>query len=500
MKSITEYLDATAAKFPDKTAFADDHSQLTFCELRNSARSIATAISRQGLFKKPILIMLARGPKCVASFLGAAYSGNFYTPLDTNMPPERVQKIIDELSPAVIITESHHNDLLGALHYDAVVCYYEDLLHESPDDALLADVERRQIDTDLLYVMFTSGSTGNPKGVCICHRSIIDYIEQLVTVYPLNESTIWGNQSELYFDKTIKELYASIKLGFTVIFIPKQAFSFPVKLIEYLNEKQINTIDWVPSLYNFVAVRRVLVKLQPRCLRVIAFSGEVMHNKILNAWRAYVPDAVYINVYGPTEITGTCSYYVVDREFADDEPLPIGKHYLNTDILLLNENNAVASPGEIGEICVRGTSLACGYYNNFAKTAEAFVQNPLNAAYPELIYRTGDLARYNERGELLYAGRNDFQIKHMGYRIELGEIETAAGSISGVDICACVYDNEKQRIVLFYCGTAQSKSLADALKTKLQSYMVPGVVTKLETMPLNANGKTDRQKLKELMG
>jgi acyl-coenzyme A synthetase/AMP-(fatty) acid ligase len=201
---------------------------------------------------------------------------------------------------------------------------------------------------------------------------------------------------------------------------------------------------------------------------------------------------------GPTECTGTYVYYKVDREFADDEPLPIGGNYPNVQALLLNEQDEECQPSEIGELCVRGSKVSCGYYNDPERTAQVFVQNPLNRHYPEIIYRTGDQGYVNERGEIMFAGRKDFQIKHAGHRIELGEIETAAGSVDGVELCACVYDNNVKQIVLFYVGQAESALVKDTLKQKLQPYMIPGRIEKITAMPRTPSGKISRQELKSV--
>lgn len=225
-----------------------------------------------------------------------------------------------------------------------------------------------------------------------------------------------------------------------------------------------------------------------------------MPMKQLNYWRRFVPEALYVNMYGPTE-TYVCTYYNVKREFEDDEALPIGRPCGNVDILVLDQENKPVFPGsgKEGELCVRGCTLASGYYNNPEKTAERFVQNPLNPWYPEIIYRTGDLVSYDAEGELLYHDRLDFQIKRMGYRIELGEIEAASGKIPDIEDCACIYDAGKQMILFCYTGRRMDrKELFKQLSLKIPKYMMPNRYIYLEQMPRNANGKIDRKRLKEL--
>jgi len=268
-----------------------------------------------------------------------------------------------------------------------------------------------------------------------------------------------------------------------------------------LKENKINTIFWVPSALMVVSKLKAFrnVDLTDTLKRVL-FCGEVMPNKQLNIWRKFLPDALYANLYGPTEITDACTYYIVDREFADDESLPIGIPMKNTEIMVLDdENRLVTEPGVVGELCVRGTGVATGYYKNPEKTAQAFVQNPLNDAYEEKIYRTGDLVEYNEYHELIYLSRKDFQIKHMGHRIELGEIETAVSSLPDVTMNCCLYDEKHSKIVLFLDKNMTKDEVNSALANMVPEYMLPGKVIFMEVMPLNANGKIDRVALKEFL-
>lgn len=197
-----------------------------------------------------------------------------------------------------------------------------------------------------------------------------------------------------------------------------------------------------------------------------------------------------------------CTYYIVDREFEDDESLPIGVPCRNSDIIVLDENDICITrdnPRITGELCVRGSSLAVGYWNNWDKTSESFVQNPLQSYYPEIIYRTGDLVFFNSFGEIEFAGRKDFQIKHMGYRIELGEIETAAlGMDEVVNVCV-LYDEKEKQIVLFYEGNTDDKKLRQYLGTVIPKYMLPKLYKKIHTFPYNDNGKIDRKRLSEII-
>ena len=420
--NVTYWLDETAARFPDKTAYADENKEITFSELRAQARAIASELTQRGLFKKPVAIFLEKGVDVLVSFMGAAYSCNFYSPIDVDMPGSRVNKILEVLEPAVVITTGTLREVFSAYDYKGEFLLLEEVLVSDVQDDALEAARGKGIDTDLLYVLFTSGSTGVPKGVTINHRAVIDYIDWVTETFDITEKDSFGNQAPFYFDNSILDIYSTLKTGATTYIIPKTLFAQPVLLLEYLKEKKINTIFWVPSALIVVAKLKAFKNVDlSDTLRRVLFCGEVMPNKQLNVWRRFLPDVQYANLYGPTEITDACTYYIVDREFSDEEPLPIGFPMLNTDILVLNEKNEPVTGEEAGELCVRGTSLSMGYYKNPEKTKEAFVQNPLNQAVPELIYRTGDVVKYNERGEIVYLSRKDFQIKHMGHRIELGD-------------------------------------------------------------------------------
>ncbi len=372
---------------------------------------------------------------------------------------------------------------------------YERLAESAADDAALAQVRREALDTDPIYIVFTSGSTGVPKGVAACHRSVLDYIEHLDEILGVTEDTVFGNQTPLYFDACLKELYSTIRCGCTTYLIPRQLFSFPVKLVEYLNACQINTVCWVVSALTMISGFKVLEKHIPEYFHTVAFGSEVFPIRQFRLWRAALPHARFINLYGPTEATGMSCWYEVDREFEEGDVLPIGRPFPNTGLLLLTEDDRPAAPGEPGEICLRGTCLTLGYYGDFQRTSEVFVQNPLNRAYPELIYRTGDIGKYNDRGELVFLTRKDNQIKHMGHRIELGEIEAVASAGEGVRGVCCLYEKEKKKLILCCEGECEASGLAQYLRSKLPSYMIPNRIISVDALPRTPNGKLDRRAL-----
>lgn len=499
IRNVLEYLEYSAGAFSDKIAFADKETSLSFGAIEEQAKRIGTYLLHANPSNRnvPMAVMMEKTPSCVAAFLGCVYSGNFYTPIDSTMPKERVVSILNTLNPKVLIIDSKSKKLAENLDYNGEMILLEDMLNTPIDDIALAQVRKTAIDADPLYALFTSGSTGVPKGVVITHHAVINLTEWYSETFSISDKEIIGNQAPFYFDSSVKDIYAVLKTGAMMEIIPKQLFSFPIKLVEYIEEKEINYIDWVPSALCIIANTGTLELKAPQCLKKIFFVGEAMPTKQFNMWQEKYPDAMFANIYGPTEATVDCTYYIVDRAFADDEPLPIGHACRNTDIFILN-GDRLAREGESGELCIRGRCLALGYYNNPEKTEEAFIQNPLNPFYPEKIYKTGDIAKYNDYGEIVFLARKDHQIKHMGHRIELGEIESAVLSIDLIETGACIYDEATQKIVLLYCGAEATQAyILKKLRDKIPKYMFPNSMILLDEMPQTLNGKIDRLRLKE---
>ena len=501
--AVQEYLEHTASVCGEKTAFIDEETKISFGELQSRAKRIAGCLLQKGLRRKAAAIFLDKGTVCIEAMMGIVYSGNFYTVLDIYMPQARIRKIMEVLQPEVILTDAEHREAAEAFAGQAQIIDIAEAGETVSDEAELAAVQAQMSPDDTLYVLFTSGSTGTPKGVVISHRAVIHYLEWLGDTFPMDEHTVFANQTPFYFVMSGLDIYMTIKCGAECHIAPKQIFSFPMMTLNWMKEHRINTVFWVPSALCLIANLGALPELHLDDLKLIMFGGEVMPAKQLNMWRREYPDADFINMYGPTEMTDICAYYWVDREIDDSERLPIGKAAAHTKLFLLDENDREVSQGEIGELCGTGPSLADGYYRDPEKTAQVFVPNPLYTPdQPEIdkrMYRTGDLAMVDSAGDLIYMGRKDFQIKHMGNRIELGEIETAVSAEEGVDSCCCLYDMERSRIVLFYTGEREENGLREALKESLPVYMLPNRMVHLEKMPLNLNGKADRVKLRELI-
>ena len=501
MTNVLEYLEHAAKRSPSKTAVQDPDKSCTYAELLQFAQAVGSAVCGLVPPRSPVIVFTEKSVDALTAFMGIVYAGCFYVMVNPEHPASRIAQILSVTDARLVLTDEAHMGKLKESGYTRAVHSIESLLGTPIRPGRLAQIRTGSADTDPLYCNFTSGSTGVPKGVLVSHRSVIDFISYFTELFHITGEDVIGNQAPFDFDVSVKDIYSCFSTGAKLVIIPKKMFSIPVQLLDYLCEHKVTTLIWAVSALCMITTLKGFTYRVPQTVNKVLFSGEAMPVRHLNQWRKCLPDALYVNLYGPTEITCNCTYYVVEREFAKDESLPIGRPFPNERVFLLDEtDNLITAPEQTGEVCVAGTALALGYYNAPQQTAKAFVQNPLNRTYPETVYRTGDLAYYNADGDLVFAGRKDFQIKHMGHRIELEEIERSMGSCQGVVRACCVFDTKRNRIVAFYVGETEKDALYAELAAKLPVYMIPSVFHKMESLPVTPNGKLDRKLLLSMNG
>lgn len=564
IQNVLEWLEHTALCFPHKTAFGDSFKKITFDQLVRKAQAIGVFLADKITIGSSAAFYMEKSVDALAAMFGVIYAGGFYSFVDVRQPIVRAEKVLNVLAPDVVLMDDMNVEKSNALqnsYPNAEWIHIKELLENAdrlvdngketegeriiPSGEItynipekLAEIRERMTDNDILYVNFTSGSTGIPKGVAVCHRSVIEFISHFVPLFGINEKDVIANQAPFDFDVSVKDIYSGLYSGAQVQLVPRKYFTNPMKLMDYLCDYNATVLIWAVSAMCFVSIMNALDYRTPETVRMVMFSGEVMPVKQLNIWKKHLPYAVYINLYGPTEVTCNCTYYILppERKWELADVIPVGKPFENEKVFLLDEQDQLvvsssqrtpvkrqtglgkgsqtsytepANPNDSeegnhverseGEICVGGTCLAIGYYRDPERTNAVFVQNPLNDRYPERIYRTGDIGRYDADGNLVYVSRKDFQIKHMGHRIELGEIEADVMARDGVSRATCIYDPEKKRLILFYMGKREPKDLERELKTVLPPFMMPNKTIRLDEMPLNKNGKIDRNTLRGLL-
>ncbi len=504
IKNILEYFEKILADCSDKIAVIDGEREIAFGDLAHMAWSVGMGIYKysRGQIKQPIAVFLPKTIECIATDIGIVYSGNAYMNLDVKNPVERISNILQLIKPLYVITDTKGKEKLSVIFANSKILLVDELVTVQDEHTVLLNNLKRIIDTDPLCLINTSGSTGTPKSVVLNHKSFIDFTEWALDTMSWSKHEVIGSLSPAVFDIYSFELCLLMSKAAQIVIVPDRWAAFPVKILQLINEKKITYLFWVPTIMVNIANMGLLDKVELPSLQMIWFAGEVFPTKQFNIWRRRLPEVTFVNMYGPIEITLDCTYYIVNRNIADDEPIPIGYPCRNTDVFLLTDDNTLAESHEAGELCVRGTSLALGYYNNPEKTAAVFVQNPLNHSYPELIYRTGDIVTHNDKGELVFLGRKDSLIKHYGYRIELSEIEHIIVNKLQIVKNACViYDHGKKEIVLIY-EAEQEKSpreMRQAIMKELPNYMIPTRYIYMDILPRNTNGKIDRMKLKNML-
>lgn len=504
--SVYNYFAETVERFEGKTAVVEGDQSWTFGQLRQAANAVAGALLRRDVPPNAVIaVLLKKSYRAVVADLAISGIGCAYMNLDIKSPSARLSQILDVTSPALVITDAQGSNLLAQISDRTVPLLNLDEMDfhggtqaGNPGEFRLASL----IDTDPYCVINTSGSTGIPKGVILNHRSFVDFMQWSVDELDVDGSEVVGSLSPIIFDIFSYELCMLAFRGSTLCLIDERLTPYPAKILEILERNRVSYIFWVPTIMVNIANMGLLNKFDLRDLKMVWFAGEVFPTVHFNKWFDRFPDVRFVNLYGPIEITLDCTYYVVRERIPDDQPIPMGHPCRNTALLVLNENGTETPEGQIGELYVRGTSLAMGYYNNPEQTVRAFVQNPLNKSYPEIVYKTGDLVM-RHGGLYHFKGRADTMIKHLGYRIELADIEHAIlSSVPAVRNVCVVYSQSKKEIVT-YCELREPLSLQAfraGLGQKLPAYMIPARVEEVKQMPMNPNGKIDRLYFKRLLG
>jgi D-alanine--poly(phosphoribitol) ligase subunit 1 len=493
-KLAIEYLKSTKDQFPHKTAIVDDGQEITFNQLWLNSLSLAYWINTEfQITNQPISINLSKSIDAVIGLLAIQLSGNIYVPLDIDTPADRKQKMMTVLGSDRILEQHKSQFQLSGKFFP------DDSQDNAKIESYVLDKLLSRKANDPLYIIFTSGTTGTPKGVTISNASVVDYINWAIETYKISDDEIIGNQAPLFFDNSVLDLYLTLAKGCTLHLLSKDVLRFPAEFGAYISTQQINFIFFVPSLLSNLVAFKISKDFDLTCLRKILFAGEAMPLNTLKLLKSEFPSALLSNLYGPTEITVDAIYWIFDNDIENLDEVPIGKACANHRVLFLNEQGKpVTNQDEIAEICIAGAGIALGYWNDLETTKNVFISSPEPGKQDEIIYKTGDLGYLASKDGLVYiTGRKDNQFKHFGYRIEAGEIEEALNKFEFVLQSCVLYNLEKKRIQAFYTSDILKTPppFRNLLSGVLPQYMIPHSFHKLNSFPTTPNGKVDRQAL-----
>jgi len=520
---LHQLLQESAKRYPDKEAVVCRDKHLTYSDLDKLSNQLAHALIVNGIRKGDrIGFCLNKSLESIVSIFAILKAGCVYVPIDPRSPAKRMGFILNNCGISALISSNEKlktvEEVLGCTKTLEVTVAVDDKVDsgiaglsqiksiawpEVTNSPFIFDVGSQGIDRDLAYILYTSGSTGDPKGVMISHQTSLTFVNWSYEEFGIESVDRVSSHAPLHFDLSIFDIFTSIKAGATVFLVPEEYSVFPKSLIKFIQEKKITVWYSVPSILVHLMVHGNLKSNTFPDLRLILFAGEVFPIKYLRNLMEIIPGAKYFNLYGPTE-TNVCTFYPVKPIDADQtKPIPIGKACRNTEVFILNEDKRlITKPGELGELCARGSCVAQGYWGDIKKAHSNFVENSLQADFDDTMYRTGDLVFMDEEGNYHLVGRKDHMIKSRGYRIELGEIESALYSHPDVKEAAVVavpddlITNKIKAFVVPVCTNSLTKVEIDKyLSERIPQYMIPELVEFRDSLPKTSTGKIDRTNL-----
>ena len=516
---LQRYADRYGTLNPSKVAVTDGLTSLSYGDLAIQSNRLARCLIHYGVPRSGhVILCMKRSVQNIVAMMGVLKADAVYIPIEARTPTRRRSQIIrdcqphaiicddkifqtilsDESSsnlPPVIVLSGSEKLTQPAQNISVITSDQLDVFDSSPQNY-------KNTDDDVACILYTSGSTGNPKGVMITHHNIDAYIAWAVDRIGIKENDKILCTAPLYFDMSLFDVYCSLRVGATLCIATERLLLFPRKLVEFAEAEKVTVWKGISSLLVYLARTGAISSDRLPTLRTILFSGEALHTKYLIEWMRTFPEKTFYNAFGPTEATGISMYYRVGRIPASaDERIPIGKPCENTEVFLLDENNKPVPPGKAGELCIKGVCVTKGYLNDPAKTKRVFIANSLNPGRGERIYLSGDYACLRPDGNYEFIGRRDDQVKFMGYRIELSDIEQTLVSIdkvrdAGAILAELVRVNLKELVAYVEIDNHMSlASIMRELKKRLPHYMVPKQLHPIERIPRTDRGKIDRTAL-----
>lgn len=498
MNNVIDMIERSAELYADRTAFADSKRKITYRELIEAVRSAAQFILNNDPRRKPVVIITQRDIESAVLMLGAIYSGSVYIPMDSSYSDEKILSVLDKAGSNMVVCQERDRRFFST-RSDICIFTYEEAKECEADPGTLEKLRESIADTDLMCCFLTSGTTGEPKCVMKSHGSIMSMVKAFTEQFDFSGSDVFGCQTSFDFDVSNKSLFISLYMGAQVYIIPKEMFIFPGKLVSEFNRRRVSVLIWSVSALTLLARAKIMRNEKFLYLRKIMFSGETIAYDTIRYWKDNLGGTMFVNLYGPTEMTGNALFYEV-RSIDENKPIQLGRPMPGTKVYLLDENRRPVTENNVkGEICIGGNCLAAGYYNDEVRTKEAFIKVPFMKGQTDILYRTGDIGYINDDGDYVFSDRRDLQIKRNGYRIELSEIETIVLRSGLVSACCCVFIKSKNEICLYYQAEEECcDQLYSMMKRELSWYMMPNKIKRIEHMPLNPHDKPDRKKLTEM--
>jgi amino acid adenylation domain-containing protein len=523
---LHQLLSESASQTPNKEAVVFKNRTITYAELDVETNKLAHELLALGVEKGArVGIYMNRGINSIIAACGILKAGGTYVPIDPMSPSGRIFYLITICGIRSLVTVQERlanieqafpgkSPLESIVVMDGVNCTsrlvgsarmisWQDIRGDLEEGALDVNI----LDSDLAYILFTSGSTGNPKGVMISHLNSLTFVNSAYEFFKIKQEDRLSNVCPLHFDMSVFDIYVALRAGASVVVVPETTAMFPVKLSEIIAKNKISVWNSVPSALSLLANFASLNHYDFSSLRLILFAGEIFPLKYLRRLLEAIPGARFCNMYGQTEANSSTYYWVDYLPTEAAGVLPIGKPLPNFEVFALSEDGQqVSKPGQEGEFYVRASSVALGYWDEPEKTKKSFVTNPLRPDLDERIYKTGDLVRLNSDGNYVFLGRKDHMIKSRGYRIEIGEIESAlcnhpeVKNAVVIPIADDLIGNRISAIVVpFRPGSITKADILKHCSTRLPKYMIPEAIEFRDSLPATSSGKVDRKELGSIM-
>lgn len=498
--NMLEYLEESTRRVPKNTAFYDDYESLSFAGLMEKAKRIGSCLAEHTAPREPVALLIdARSINNIPAMYGVLYAGCAYAPLDITMPPERLKLLIDLLKPSAVLADERGSKAFESCGMESIrLISYAEAASFGVNEEKLNVIRWQASVYDPLSILYTSGSTGIPKGSIQTHFSYLHWTEATINIYGLTEDAVFGNQSPFFYANSVLDIYPPVALGAKTYLLPSGVLTFPKKLIDCLNKQRVTEICMTPSSFISVVNASVLAPGSLPGLRRGYMSGESMPWQPLKVWMDASPHASWWHFYGSTEMFSV-AVGKVNTSYQDGDRLPVGKPFPLAHILFVDEYGSEVRTGEPGEMLLSSPWIASGYHRDAERTAASWVVDPLNRGWYERFYRSGDIGYLREDGQLMVLGRRDTQIKHLGYRMEIGEVEAALRELPGWQEGCVMFDSEKDKLWCFYTGGLAEKQIIAGLKERLARYMLPDLYVHLDDMPHTATMKLDRGRLRKMM-